>query len=88
MRVRHGCNLLHRVDGAKRVGEMADGDKLRFGAEKLLELLHDQFAAIIDGRHAQLRAFFLTQHLPRNNVGMVLHRGDQNFITVRTFFRP
>ena len=39
-----------------------------------------ELAAIVDGSDAQLRAFFLAEHLPRHDVGVVLHGGDEHFV--------
>ena len=41
--------------------------------EQLLVLFQQQLAAVVHGDHAQPRAFFLAQHLPGDDVGVVLH---------------
>ena len=79
--VRHAGNLLDRVDCTQRVGQMPHGHNLRLGTKQLFKFLHHEFAAIIDWRNPQLCAFLFTQHLPRHNVGVVLHGGDQDFIS-------
>src|SRR5262245_38702737 len=48
--------------------------------EKFVELVKDQLASIVDRSNAQTSALLLAEQLPRNNVRVVLHRGDENFI--------
>ncbi len=72
----------------KRIRDMRNGRDPRAGPEQLLEFVEQQFAAIIDGSHAQLRAFFVAKHLPGNDVGVVLHRGDEHFIAAADVLAP
>ena len=53
---------------------------LRSRIQKLLELIEDQFAAPVDRSHAQPRALFFTEDLPRHDIRVMLHARDQNFI--------
>ena len=71
---------LDGIDGAERIRDVRDGDDLGLRAEQLLEFIEQQFAAIVDGRDAQLRALLFAQHLPGHDVGVVLHGGDEHFI--------
>src|SRR5260370_16306499 len=59
---------------------MRDGADLGPRPQKLLEFFNLQLGGIVDGSHAQLGAFLFAQDLPGNDVRMVLHGGDQNFI--------
>ena len=45
------------------------------------ERLHVQLAFIRDGDDLQAGACALAHHLPRHDVGVVLHGGDEDFIT-------
>src|SRR5215472_3201739 len=59
---------------------MRYGNEPGFRSQELLEFFKPQFAAVVDGSHAQGRAFFFAQNLPGHDVGVMLHGGDQNFI--------
>ena len=81
-------HLLQRIDGAERIRDMADGDDLGLAApSSFSNSSSNQLALLIDRRNPQLRALLLAQHLPRNDVGVVLHRRDQHFVT-RADMRP
>ena len=56
-------------------------------AEKAFKVLKDQFAFIVDRRNSQLGAFLFAKHLPGNDVGVVLHRRDDDLIP-RAHVRP
>ena len=59
---------------------MPDSDHFRLRTEQLLILRKQQLALVVHRRHAQLRALLRAQHLPRHDVRVMLHRGDQHFI--------
>ena len=59
---------------------MRDRDQLGLRRQQLRQLVQLQLAAIVDRQHAQLGALLLAQHLPGHDVGVMLHRGDQDFI--------
>ena len=67
-------------DSAKSVGDVGDGHQLGAGAQHRLELVHQQLAGLVDGDHSQYGPLFLAKDLPRNDVGVVFHVGDDNFI--------
>ncbi len=71
--VRHLDDLADRIDGAERVRDVADRDHARARAEQLRVFIEHQLAAIVDGNDAQNRARLFAQHLPGNDVGVVLH---------------
>ena len=58
----------------------AHRDQLRARREQLRKFVQQQLAAIVDRHDAQLRALLFAEHLPRHDVGVVLHGGDQHFI--------
>ncbi len=59
---------------------MRDGDDLRLLVEQPVELIHEELAVVVDGDHAQDRAGGVAEHLPRHDVGVVLHVGDENLV--------
>jgi hypothetical protein len=59
---------------------VGDGDELRSRAEQLLVLIEQEFAAIIDRHHPQDRALLLAEDLPRHDIGVVFHGGDNDLI--------
>ena len=42
-----------------------------------------ELARIVDRRHFQHDALFVAQHLPRHDVGVVLHVGDEHLVARR-----
>ena len=77
LRVRGLDDPLHRQDGAQRIRDMGDCDELRARRQQLHELVEQQLAALVDRRHLQRAAGLLAHHLPRDDVGVVLERGDR-----------
>ena len=55
--VRHVDDLFDRIDGAERVRDVRDGHHAGARIEQLLVLLQKEFAALVHGNDAQLRAF-------------------------------
>ena len=60
---------------------MRDGYQAGSRSEQLPVLVHQEFAAVIDRHDPERRSFLLGQNLPGNDVGMMLHGGDYDFIT-------
>ena len=87
LRVSEAHDLADRVDGAQSVGDVGDRDDLRPIGQKPLELCQDELSAQVDRDHLQLRPFFLAQHLPGDDVGVVLEGRDQHFVA-RSHVRP
>ena len=59
---------------------MGDGDQLGVGTEHLFVLVHEQFSGVVNGHDPQIGSLFLAQHLPGNDVGVVLHVGDDDVV--------
>ena len=59
---------------------MRDGDQARAGVQELFKFLQDQLAPVVDRGHAQDGILLVAQHLPGNDVGVMLHGGDQDFV--------
>ena len=70
-------DLAHRIDGAEDVGEGGDRHHFCSWGEELLVCLHIELSLIADRDHAELGAL----ELPRDDIGVVLHRGDDHLVT-------
>src|SRR5436190_11546598 len=76
-------NLNDSPDGIYRAQSIRNVDyryEFRSLVQKLFELFEDQLAVVVDGRHAKMRAFLVTKHLPGNYVRVMFHSGDDDFI--------
>src|SRR5258705_10964840 len=60
---------------------MNDRDDPGAWRHQTLELLDLKLTRIVDGGHLQMRLLLLAEHLPGNDVGMMLHVRDQDLIT-------
>ena len=70
----------HRCQGAEHVGHRRDRDEL--GAIELaIEIIEAEHAVVTDGQPAQLDAPFGREHVPRHDVGVVLHLGEYDDVT-------
>ena len=59
---------------------MGHCDKFSPVVEQTLIFIHDQLAVMVDRNHPQLGADLLAQHLPGHDVGMMLHRRDDDLV--------
>ena len=59
---------------------MRERDHARARREPPLELLAHDVAALVDRRDDQARAGLLADHLPRHEVRVVLHLGDEHLV--------
>ena len=50
-------------------------------AQQAVIRLHIQFTVTVDGYNHQARARLFADHLPGNDVRVVLHPGNQHFVT-------
>src|SRR5688500_5035054 len=59
-----------------------------FGAwsKKLLVFVDKKFSRIVDRHNTNLRALLFGQHLPRYDVGMMLERGQNDFVACMDIF--
>ena len=69
-----------RIDGAEGVGNPGEREDFRALVEQGKERVLVQRAVLVAGNHLENRAGALAEHLPRNDVGMVLQRGNEDFI--------
>ena len=68
-----------KVD-AQHVGDLGDRHQPRAVIEQCVELLELQRPVNVERNDPQLRANALAEHLPRHDIGVVLHLGDDNII--------
>ena len=87
-RVRPADDRIDRVDRAEHVGDVRYCKQFRPGGELGLEDVQVELE-IPSHRHvAQLGAHLLAQELPRHDVRVVLHLGDEHAVARRTLRRP
>lgn len=59
-----------------------------FGESLFFKVLHVERAVTEHSRDNELRAGPLRRNLPRNDVGVVLHGGDENFVAAFEILQP
>ena len=69
-----------RVDRAEHVGDVGDGHQLGPRPDEAFELVEQQLAGVVDGRDPETGAPLLADHLPGDDVGVVLHRRDEHLV--------
>ena len=69
--------ISRRIDGAEDVGEGGDRHHFRPWGEEPLVRLHIELSLIANRDHAELGAL----ELPGDDIGVVLHRGDDHLVT-------
>jgi len=75
-------DVLDGVDGAEDVADVGDADEAGAGGEEVLEGLHVETAVVGDGDDAEHRAAALAEELPRDDVAVVLHLADNDFVAL------
>ncbi len=73
-------HFLRGSDGAERVRNLREGDEARSGAEELVIFVEQNLAGVIDGSDAEASSGFGAEHLPGDDVGVVLEPGDDDFV--------
>ena len=76
----HLRHFLDRQDRAQAVRRLRQRDDLRARAEHLLVLFQHDLAVIVDGNDAEHGAFVLGDHLPGNDLGVVLEHREHDFV--------
>jgi len=59
---------------------MHDRDDFGARGEEAVKFVHEQFAALVHGNDADFGAGLFGDELPGNDVGVVLHRGEEDFV--------
>ncbi len=71
---------LHRQYGAQRIRHLSDRDQDRTGIQQAQELIENELPARVDGRDLECAARLLAEHLPGNDVRVMLQAGDQDLV--------
>src|SRR5437899_7414282 len=80
--------ICYRIDRAEPVRDVSHGQQLDIAGEILIELRKiEQTAVAINRQKNQFSPDPLGQQLPRNDVAVVLHLGEQNFIAALDVLR-
>ena len=78
--MRHLRDFPHWIFAAQDVGNLRNGDDLRLVGEELLHLFQVQPPVRLALHELELRAGLLTDHLPRQQIAVVLHDGHQHLV--------
>ncbi len=81
-------HFIHRQDRTDGVGDGKKTHEFGFGRKKFLKLFEDEFATVVHRGRAKNGFFFFTDHLPRDDVGVVFQMGDKDFIAGLEMFPP
>ena len=71
-------HLAHADDGADAVRDVGEGDQLRPRAQEHLVDVETEPARLVDGHELQVPVALLGQHLPGDEVGVVLQLGQDD----------
>ena len=77
-RVGHLDHLRDRVDGPERIRHMGERDELRLEPEQHLEDVETEDAVVGDRDELEVAVALLDEELPRDEVGVVLHLGQDD----------
>ena len=72
--------LPDRIDGAERVGEVNHGDETGTRREQPIEGIEIELAGVSDRHRLDHGPGCLCDKLPGNDVGVMLHRRDQDLV--------
>ena len=74
-------DLANGIDGPESVRDMSHGHQAGAFAEQALVGLHVELTAIVDGDHLELGSGVGTYQLPRHDIRMMLHLGDEHLVS-------
>ena len=86
--MRRRDDLAHGGDAAERVGDVRERDQLRARRDQRLQRIEVEALARVERRELDTEASLLGQHLPRHQVGVVLHHGQDDLITLAQIRSP
>ena len=78
----HGDDVTDGVDGAEHVADGRDADQARCRREEADEGFDVEAAVVGDGAYLNLYARAHLQQLPGDDVGVVLHLGDDDLVAL------
>src|SRR5437773_7021394 len=67
---------------------MCDRDDTGSRTKEFFVLLHEELSPVVDRRDAEAGALLFAKDLPRNNIGMVFHLGNEDLITRPDMLAP
>ena len=82
-RVGHLDHLADRVDRAQRVRDVGERDELRVELQEDLEDVEPEDAVVGDRDELEVAVLLLDEELPRDEVRVVLHLGQDDRVTAR-----
>ena len=80
--VSHRRHLLHRIHRAEHVADVGDGDEAGARCEEFFVSLQIHLTGIVDGNDFEDNPFALPHELPRNDVAVVFHDRQQDFVAL------
>ena len=87
-RVGHVDHLADRVDRAQRVRHVGEGDELGLQPEEHLEDVEAEDPVVGDRDELEIPVHFLDEELPRDEVGVVLHLGEDDLVAAADVLAP
>src|SRR5437867_5643678 len=79
--VRERDDLVDGIHGAEGIGNVRNGDDTGLRSKKFFVLLKKELSPIADRHDTEPGPLLLAKDLPRNDIGMVFHLGDEDLIT-------
>ncbi len=73
-------NLFNRIDNAKDIGNLRNSNYPCLGIQQRFQFVKIKMPLFINVKDLQCSPFPLAEHLPRNNVGMMLGLGNDDLI--------
>ncbi len=80
--VGYGNHLLHGVDSAKHVAYMSKRSEYRTLVEQRPILFQIKFPPVVYVHHPDFNVVMTLKELPGHNIGMMLHYGEDNLVSV------
>ena len=79
--MRRGCHLFHGIHRSEHIAHVGNTNQARAFAEKAFVGFKVEASAVVHRNHADNDSLAFSQKLPRNDVAMMLHDGDNHFVT-------
>ena len=84
MRMSYLDDAFHRIHKSKNIGNLGDANDTNALIQHLLKSIQIECSFSRHGNDTKVHALTLAKHLPRNDIGMMLHRTDDDFISFVT----
>ena len=73
-------DFLYRIDGTEHIADVGDGEEFCPFVDEGLDGFEAYSTLVSDRKNTNLNALPLLEQLPRNDVAVVLHLGDEDFV--------